>query len=216
MSWGWDHILANPLFLDHVCFASLFNPLGTDLMNFYIPGCHGTFCFHLKITQVWNQSCAASKLILLQLKLWNHRFMSSPKITNFSFRSLSRVICGHNFWFFCHWCTRHLWPDPLVFVTDALMHFSQHLLQWYLISSLTQFIHQSTQSMNSWHTSIYSMCDLIFNHDPAHCYIQYTEVPIILVFQVIVWTCWRSLLSILVLILTLVSAGRPGRVTESV
>ncbi len=28
--------------------------------------------------------------------------------------------------------------------------------------------------------------------------------------------CWRSLLSILVLILTLVSAGRPGRVTESV
>jgi hypothetical protein len=48
MSWGWDHILANPLFLDHVCFTSFFNPLGTDLTNSYIPGHHGTFCFHLK------------------------------------------------------------------------------------------------------------------------------------------------------------------------
>ncbi len=89
---------------------------------------------------------------------------------------------------FCHWCTRHLWPDLPIFATDALIHFFQHLFQWYLISSPTLFIHQSTQSMNSWHTSIYSKCDLIFDHDPAHCYIQYTEVPITLVFQVIVWT----------------------------
>ncbi len=35
-------------YLGHVCFASFFNPLGTDLTNSYIPGCKGTFCFHLK------------------------------------------------------------------------------------------------------------------------------------------------------------------------
>ncbi len=75
---------------------------------------------------------------------------------------------------FCHWRTRHLWPDLPIFATDALIHFSQHLLQWYLISSPTLFTHQSTQSMNSRHTSIYSMCDLIFDHDPAHCYIQHS------------------------------------------
>jgi hypothetical protein len=43
-----SYIRANPLFLDHVCFASLFNPLGTDLTNSYIPGHYGAFCFHLK------------------------------------------------------------------------------------------------------------------------------------------------------------------------
>ncbi len=62
--------------------------------------------------------------------------MSSPKITNVPFRSLSRVICGQNFCFlplthssfvtrssnFCHWCTHSLLSTSAPMVPYQLSH----------------------------------------------------------------------------------------------
>ncbi len=45
----------------------------------------------------------------------------------------------------------------------------------------------------------------------------YSKTKVVIdIAELIFCECWRSLLSILVLILTLVSAGRPGRDAESV
>ncbi len=193
MSWGWDHILANLLFLDHVFFASLFNPLGTDLTNSYIPGHYGTFCFHLKNHTSLNQSCTASELILLQLKLWIHRFMSSPKITNVPFQSLSRVICGQNFQFlplmhssfvtkssnFCHWRTHSLLSTSAPMVPYQLSHTvhpsinSVYELTTYinLLNVWSHFRPWSCALLHSVHRSSYNFSV------PSHCMNSLENLP---------------------------------------
>ncbi len=155
-----------------MCVSYYFYPLGTDLTNSYIPGLYRPFCFCLKnhkseINPAQPQNCYCYDGI--------YEFIDLCHCQNY-YRAIPVINQSH------------LWPELPIFPTDALIHFSQHLLQWYLISSPTLSIHQSTQSMNSLHTSIHSMCDLIFDHDPVHWYIQYKEVPIILAFHVILWT----------------------------
>ncbi len=151
------------------------------------------FVFTSKITQVWNWSCTASELILLWLKLWIHGIMSSPKVTNVPFWSLSRVICGQNFWFlplmhssfvtrssdFCHWCTHSLLSTSVPMVPYQLSHTvhpsidSVYELTTYtnLLNVWSHFWPWSCAVLHSVHRSSYNFSV------PSHCMNSLENLP---------------------------------------
>ncbi len=122
-----------------MCFPFFFYPLGTELLNSYIPGLYGTFCFHLKnhkseINPAQPQSCYCYDGIyeLIDLCHCQNYYRAIPVIVQ-----------------------SHLWPELPIFATDALLAICQgwygaHVTPWWWLMWCTSSLCFPHNMSNPW------------------------------------------------------------------